>query len=53
MTLLAATYAPLEMMRAGDALQLANNSAAQNDNQEKLDKLTDVAKQKIALARDM
>lgn len=50
---MAATYAPLEMKQAGDALQLANVSAAQNDSQEKLDKLTYVATQKIALAREV
>jgi outer membrane protein OmpA-like peptidoglycan-associated protein len=50
---MAATYAPLEMKLAGDALQLANASAAQNESQEKLDKLTYLAQQKVALAREV
>jgi outer membrane protein OmpA-like peptidoglycan-associated protein len=50
---MAATYAPLEMKLAGDALQRANASAAQNESQEKLDKLTYLAQQKVALAREV
>jgi len=50
---MAASYAPLELKQAGDALQLANASAAQNDSQDKLDQLTYVAKQKIALTREV
>lgn len=46
----AAVYAPLEMQQAGDALAQANASAAHKDSQEKVDGLTYIAKQKIALA---
>ena len=45
-----ATYAPLELQQAGDALAQANTSADHKDSQEKVDKLTYIAKQKIALA---
>jgi outer membrane protein OmpA-like peptidoglycan-associated protein len=48
-----ATYAPLELKQAGEALQVANASAAQHDSQEKLDKLTYLATQKIALTREV
>jgi outer membrane protein OmpA-like peptidoglycan-associated protein len=50
---MAATYAPLELKQAGEALQQANTSAANHDSQEKLDKLAYVAKQKIALTQEV
>jgi outer membrane protein OmpA-like peptidoglycan-associated protein len=49
----ATTYAALELKQAGDALQLANASVENHDSQDKVDKLTYVATQKIALTREV
>ena len=48
-----ATYAPLELKQAGDALAQANAAATDNDSDEKIDKLAYVAKQKIALTQEI
>lgn len=47
-----ATFAPLEMKQASDALTVANASAANNDNAEVINRLAYVAKQKIATAEE-
>ena len=44
-----ATYAPLEMKLASEALEQANAAARHNDSSEQIDKLAYLAKQKIAL----
>ncbi|MFZ6674750.1 OmpA family protein [Undibacterium sp. Xuan67W] len=44
-----ASYAPLEMKQATEALDQANTAANNKDNAEKIDKLAYIAKQKIAL----
>lgn len=48
-----ATYAPLEMKQAGDALAQANAAAKDNDSAEKIDKLAYLARQKIALTQEV
>src|SRR5450830_799346 len=48
-----AIYAPLEMKQASDALAQANAAASNNDSAEKIDKLAYLAKQKIALTREV
>lgn len=48
-----ASYAPLEMKQAGDALAQANAAASHNDSAEKIDKLAYLAKQKIALTQEV
>lgn len=48
-----AIYAPLEMKQATDALAQANASASNNESAEKIDKLAYLAKQKIALTREV
>lgn len=48
-----ATYAPLELKQAGEALAQANAAANDNDSAEKIDKLAYVAKQKIALTQEV
>lgn len=48
-----ATYAPLEMKQAGEAMEQANLSASHNDSLDKVDKLAYLAKQKIALTQEM
>lgn len=47
------TYAPLEISQAGDALERANSAARQNDSSKEIDKLSYIAKQKIALAQEV
>ena len=46
-----ATYAPLELKQAGDALAQADAEAANNRSAEKIDQLAYLAKQKIALTQ--
>lgn len=46
-----ATYAPLELKQAGDALAQADAEAAKNRSAEKIDQLAYLAKQKIALTQ--
>lgn len=46
-------YAPLEMKLAGDALAQANTAANGRESLDAVDKLAYVAKQKIALAREV
>ena len=48
-----ATYAPLEMKQASDAMQQANAAAGDRDSAEKVDKLAYLAKQKIALTQEV
>lgn len=48
-----ATYAPLEMKQAGEALDQANAAARNKDSEEKIDKLAYLAKQKIALTQEV
>lgn len=48
-----ASYAPVEMKQAGDALNQANAAANDRDSAEKIDKLAYLAKQKIALTQEM
>ena len=48
-----ASYAPLEMKQAGDALDQANLAASHDDSAETIDKLAYLAKQKIALAQEV
>ncbi|MBA3058694.1 MAG: OmpA family protein [Gammaproteobacteria bacterium] len=48
-----ATYAPLEMKQAGDAMAQANDAANDNDSAEKVDKLAYLAKQQIALTQEV
>lgn len=48
-----ASYAPLEMKLAGDALEQANAAARRNDSTDKIDKLAYLAKQKIALTQEV
>jgi outer membrane protein OmpA-like peptidoglycan-associated protein len=47
------SYAPLEMKLAGEAMEKANTADRQNQGREEVDKLAYLAKQKIALAREM
>ncbi|HTN66555.1 MAG TPA: OmpA family protein [Burkholderiaceae bacterium] len=48
-----ASYAPVEMKQAGEALNQANAAANDRDSAEKIDKLAYLAKQKIALTQEM
>ena len=48
-----ASYAPLEMKQASDAMAKANAAAANNDSTEDIDKLAYLAKQKIALTQEV
>ena len=48
-----ASYAPLEMKQAGEALAQANAAANDNDSAEKIDKLAYLARQKIALTQEV
>ena len=48
-----ASYAQLEMQQAGDSLAQADKASANNDSAEKVDKLAYLAKQKIALTREV
>jgi outer membrane protein OmpA-like peptidoglycan-associated protein len=48
-----ATYAPLEMKQAAEALEQANAAARDADSAAKIDKLAYVAKQKIALTQEV
>ena len=48
-----ASYAPLEMKQAGEALEQANAAANHKDSAEKVDKLAYLAKQKIALTQEV
>lgn len=48
-----ASYAPLELKQAGEALAQANAAANDNDSTEEIDKLAYVAKQKIALTQEI
>lgn len=48
-----ASYAPLEMKQAGEALAQANAAAKDADSAEKIDKLAYLAKQKIALTQEV
>jgi outer membrane protein OmpA-like peptidoglycan-associated protein len=48
-----ATYAPLELKQANEALTKANAAAADNDSNEDIDKLAYLAKQQIALTQEV
>jgi outer membrane protein OmpA-like peptidoglycan-associated protein len=48
-----ASYAPLEMKQAGDAMAQANAAATDRESIEKIDHLAYIAKQKIALAQEV
>lgn len=48
-----ASYAPLEIKQAGDALEQANAAARSNESPEQIDKLAYLAKQKVALAEEV
>jgi outer membrane protein OmpA-like peptidoglycan-associated protein len=48
-----ATYAPMEMKRASEAMQLANAAANDRDSAKKIDELAYLAKQKIALTQEV
>lgn len=48
-----ASYAPLEMKQAGEAMEQANAAASHNDSAEKVDKLAYLARQKIALTQEV
>jgi outer membrane protein OmpA-like peptidoglycan-associated protein len=48
-----ASYAPLEMKQAGEALEQANAAASHHDSAEKIDKLAYLAKQKIAVTQEV
>ena len=48
-----ATYAPLELKQAADALAQAEAAANDNDSDKKIDQLAYVAKQKIALTQEI
>lgn len=48
-----ASYAPLEMKQAGDALEQANAAASRDESTERIDKLAYLAKQKIALTQEV
>lgn len=47
-----ARYAPLEMKQAGEAMEQANSASNHSDSADKIDKLSYLAKQKIALTRE-
>jgi len=46
-------YAASELKQAGDALAQANDAAAQRENDEKIDKLAYLAKQKISMTQEV
>jgi outer membrane protein OmpA-like peptidoglycan-associated protein len=48
-----ASYAPLEMKQASEAMEQANAAANHHDSAEKVDKLAYLAKQKIALTQEV
>lgn len=48
-----ASYAPLELKQASDALAKANTAAADRESAEDIDKLAYLAKQKIALTQEV
>lgn len=48
-----ASYAPLEMKQAGEALAKANAAAQDRDSAEEIDKLAYLARQKIALTQEV
>lgn len=48
-----ASYAPLEMKQASEAMEQANAAASHPDSEEKIDKLAYLAKQKIALTQEV
>lgn len=48
-----ASYAPLEMKQASEAMAQANAAADQSESHEKIDKLAYLAKQKIALVQEV
>ncbi|RJX34099.1 MAG: OmpA family protein [Oxalobacter sp.] len=48
-----AKYAQLEMKQAGDALALANEAAKDNRDDQKIDELAYIAKQKISVAQEV
>lgn len=48
-----AKFAPMEMKQADDAMRLANTAASDNDSAEKIDQLSYLAKQKIALSAEV
>jgi outer membrane protein OmpA-like peptidoglycan-associated protein len=48
-----ASYAPLELKQAGEALEQANAAASHNDSLAKIDNLAYVARQKIALTQEV
>lgn len=48
-----ASYAPLEMKQASEAMEQANAAAGHDDNAEKIDRLAYLAKQKIALTQEV
>jgi outer membrane protein OmpA-like peptidoglycan-associated protein len=48
-----ATYAPLEMKLAGDAMDQANAAANKNESAETVDRLAYVARQKVNLAQEV
>nr|WP_051567000.1 OmpA family protein [Herminiimonas sp. CN] len=48
-----ASYAPLEMKQAGEALEQANAAASHAGSAEKIDKLAYLARQKIALTQEV
>lgn len=48
-----ASYAPLELKQATEALEQANAAARRNDSTEQIDKLAYLAKQKIALTQEV
>lgn len=48
-----ATYAPLEMKLAGDAMDQANTAANKNESTESVDKLAYLARQRIGLAQEV
>ena len=48
-----ATYAPLEMKQASDAMAQVNRAANERESDEKIDKLAYLARQKIALTQEV
>lgn len=48
-----ATYAPMEFKQAGEALDRANQAAAQRESLDTIDRLAYVAKQRIATAQEV
>jgi outer membrane protein OmpA-like peptidoglycan-associated protein len=48
-----ATYAPLEMKQASDAMAQANGAANDRDSEDKINNLAYIAKQKVALTQEV